>query len=144
MFDYNTATPTELIAEAERRRVRRFGGTVAPTPEQEQKKEMELEKELQARVIRLYVKAGCKVRSTSQPRKAKFITPGGADLQVFSPLIRPGYREIRVMWYHETKRDGGKYSEAQLEFAADCRDAGITCIGGGVKEAQEQLDRLGL
>jgi hypothetical protein len=48
------------------------------------------------------------------------------------------------MWYHETKLPNGKYSEAQLEFAADCREAGIACVGGGVDEAIAHLKLLGI
>jgi hypothetical protein len=49
------------------------------------------------------------------------------------------------MWYHETKKPkDGRYSDEQLLFAADCREAGITVVGGGVPEAIAQLAHLNL
>jgi hypothetical protein len=110
----------------------------------QRRKEMLLEKDVQARVIKLYVQHGCKVRVYSQPRKAKYMTPGGADLQIFSPLMEVGDGIARVMFFHETKKTKGRYSDEQLLFAADCREAGIVVVGGGAEEAQAHLDRLGL
>lgn len=152
-FDYNTATPDEIRAECERRDLARKGyrGEAPATPAQVSRRNMELEKETQRRVIEVYVRAGCKVRSSSQPRKAKFMTPGSADLQIFSPAYPPeafkwddiGTR--RRMWYHETKKPkDGRYSDEQLEFAADCRDAGIACLGGGAEIARQHLEKLGI
>jgi hypothetical protein len=119
------------------------------TPEQQRRKEMLLERDVQQRVIKIYVTHGCKVRVYSQPRKAKYMTPGGADLQVFSPRGVGGFtasgKECRVMWYHETKKPkDGRYSDEQLLFAADCREAGIDVIGGGVPEAIAHLARLNI
>lgn len=151
-FDYNTATPQEIVDECNRRARARSGyrGEEPPTPDQQRRRTMELEKALQLRVIEVYKRAHCKVRSTSQPRKAKFMTTGGADLQIFSPAFDPAdfkWDDIgtkRKMWYHEVKLPDGKYSDAQLEFAADCREAGLTCIGGGVEEALEILKRFNI
>lgn len=146
-FDFNTATSEEIRTEAQRREDQRKGIT-SYEPRELKRQATVLEKEVQQRVIKLYVRHGCKVRVYSQPRKAKYMTPGGADLQVFSPIIPP--RSLcnssqRVMWYHEVKRPKDcKYSEDQLAFAADCREAGITVVGGGVQEAQAQLDRLNI
>lgn len=160
-FDFNSATPEEIRAEADRRERAKAGwrGEAPLDPALQRRKEMLLEKDVQQRVVRLYVRHGCKVRVYSQPRKAKYVTAGGADLQVFGPLIldrmdlvkkslagsnRPT-KTKRVMWYHETKRPvGGRYSDEQLLFAADCREAGIDVLGGGVDVAQAQLDRLGI
>lgn len=147
-FDYMTATPDEIRAEVARRARARKGwtGEEEPTPEQQSRKRMLREKEVQTQVIRVYKSAGCKVRATSQPRKAKYITPGGADLQIFSPQMAGEFHEpttiTRKMWYHETKTVDGKYSDDQLEFAADCRDAGIVCLGGGPEVAREHLRKL--
>lgn len=149
-FDFNTATADEIREEAERRRLRKAGwnGEAPMTPEQQRRKEILLEREVQQRVIKLYVQHGCKVRVYSQPRKAKYMTPGGADLQVFSPKHVPEQSNgftARWMWYHETKKPkDGRYSDEQLLFAADCREAGIEVIGGGVPEAIAQLVRLNL
>lgn len=155
-FDFNTATPDEVRAEADRRRRAKAGwrGEAPMTPEQQRRKEMLLERDVQQRVIKLYVQHGCKVRVYSQPRKAKYMTPGGADLQIFSPLVPRGdgsrlslavHGKHRIMWYHETKKPvDGRYSDEQLLFAADCREAGITVVGGGVPEAIAQLARLNL
>jgi hypothetical protein len=92
-FDFNTATADEIREEAERRRRRKAGwnGEAPMTPEQQRRKDMLLERDVQQRVIKLYVAHGCKVRVYSQPRKAKYMTPGGADLQVFSPVIEGNY-----------------------------------------------------
>jgi hypothetical protein len=146
MFDFNTATPDEVRAEAERRQRAMAGwrGEAPMTPEQQRRKEMLLERDVQQRVIKVYVTHGCKVRY-SQPRKAKYMTPGGADLQMFSPLIDFAGSRARVMWYHETKKPkDGRYSDEQLLFAADCREAGIKVVGGGVHEALTQLAHLNL
>jgi hypothetical protein len=151
-FDFNTATPDEVREEAERRRLRKAGwnGEAPITPEQQRRKDMLLERDVQQRVIKLYVTHGCKVRVYSQPRKAKYMTPGGADLQVFSPILpihneRGICGERRRMWYHETKKPkDGRYSDEQLLFAADCREAGIEVIGGGVPEALAHLAHLNL
>lgn len=161
-FNYNTATPAEIVEECNRRAKARNawqGGAEPLSPAMQRRKEMLLEKDVQQRVIRLYVQHGCKVRVYSQPRKAKYMTPGGADLQVFSPVMLDlmealknslngstiPTRSKRVMWYHETKKPkDGKYSDDQLLFAADCREAGISVIGGGTEEAQAQLNRLNI
>lgn len=150
-FDFNTATPDEIRAEAERRERNKAGwrGEAPLSPALQRRKEMLLERDVQQRVIRLYVQHGCKVRVYSQPRKAKYMTPGGADLQIFSPRIEVPLQTTsvtrRVMWYHETKKPkDGRYSEEQLLFAADCREAGIEVIGGGVSEAIAHLARLNL
>lgn len=160
-FDFNSATPDEIKVEADRRKRARDGwnGDGPMTETQERRKEMLLEREVQQAVIKRYVRHGCKVRIYSQPRKAKYMTTGGADLQVFSPVfqsvdayvigskVTPDVfaRPKRIMWYHETKRPvGGRYSDDQLTFASDCREAGIDVLGGGVDIAQAQLDRLNI
>jgi hypothetical protein len=146
-FDFNSATPDEVRAEAERRQRAKgaWRGESQLSPAMQRRKEMLLEKDVQERVIRLYVRHGCKVRVYSQPRKAKYMTPGGSDLQIFSPIMEVGDGRSRVMWFHETKKaKDGRYSDEQLLFAADCREAGIAVVGGGVDEAQAHLDRLGL
>lgn len=148
-FDFNTATPTEIREEAARRDAKKNG---APDPIQEKRRETLREKEVQAEVIKLYKRHACTVYNYSQPRKAKYLTPGAADLQIFSPEIAPLGDPLnllanrgRVMWYHEAKRQmGGVYSDDQLKFAALCREAGVTVVGGGVEEARKQLERLGL
>lgn len=147
-FDFNRATAEEVRAEAKRREDQRKGVT-SYKPAELKRQQTVLENEVQQRVIKLYVRHGCKVRVYSQPRKAKYMTPGGADLQVLSPIMaimaEHGYDQRRVMWYHETKKPvDGRYSEDQLLFAADMREAGIDVIGGGTDEAQAQLDRLNI
>lgn len=142
-FDYNTASPDELRAEADRRLAKRLGRKVAPSPQDVERIDKQLEKAVQAEVVKEYRRCGCTVWSTSQPRKAKFITPGGADLIVFSPaeLFADG---SGTMWFHEVKPDGKPYRDDQLLFAAACRTAGIDCIGGGLAAAIEKLERLNL
>jgi hypothetical protein len=141
-FDFNTATPDEIRAESARREAKRNGLT-PPDPIQEKRKATLLEKEVQQRVIECYKKAGCTIYNYSQPRKAKYLTPGAADLQVFSPMMHTWDGQRRIMFYHETKRPtGGVYSDDQLAFAALCREAGVAVIGGGVEEARAQLNRL--
>lgn len=149
-FDFNSATPEEIRVEADRRQRARSawqGGEEPLSPAMQRRKEMLLEKDVQQRVIKLYVSYRCKVRVYSQPRKAKYLTPGQADLQILSPLReRRVYGDTpRVMWYHETKKPkGGRYSDDQLLFAADMRECGIDVIGGGTEEAQAQLNRLSI
>lgn len=141
-FDFNTATPDEIRAEAARREAKRNGIT-PPDPIQAKRKQTLLEKEVQAEVIKFYKRHGCIVYNHSQPRKAKYLTPGAADLQVFSPLSDNLPHAWRSMWFHETKRPkGGVYSDDQLQFAALCREAGISVVGGGVEEADAQLVRF--
>lgn len=141
-FDYNTASPAELVAEAGRRRARKENRAVDPTPEDLERIDKQREREVQSAVVAEYVRCRCKVWSTSQPRKAKFITPGGADLVVFSPEIFAD--GSGTMWFHEVKPDGKPYREDQLLFAAACRTAKIDCIGGGLASAIEKLERLSL
>lgn len=148
-FDFNTATPEEIRAESARREAKRNGLT-PPNPIQEKRKATLLEKEVQQRVIECYKKAGCTVYNYSQPRKAKYISPGSPDLLIFSPTLDvhphffPSWQR-RTMWYHETKRPkGGVYSDDQLAFAALCRETGIAVVGGGVEEAQKHLERLNI
>lgn len=150
-FDFNTATPEEVRAEADRRQRAKSAwktGEEPLSPAMQRRKEMLLEKDVQQRVIKLYVQHGCKVRVFSQPRKAKYLTPGQADLQILSPKMPPRslcHQHPRIMWYHETKKPvDGRYSEDQLLFAADMREAGIDVIGGGIQEAQSHLDRLNI
>lgn len=113
-FDFNAATPEEIRTEADRRQRARDGwnGDAPMTEAQKRRKEMLLEKEEQSRVVKLYARHACKVRIYSEPRKAKFTTPGGSDLQVFSPTRENGWPgqvawRKRIMWYHETKRPVG-------------------------------------
>lgn len=134
-FDYNTATPGELIAEAERRKAKKENRAIAPSPADLERIDKQREAKVQSAVVEEYVRNGGKVWSTSQPRKAKFITPGGADLIVFFDV---------AMWFHEVKPDGKPYREDQLLFAAACRSAGIPCIGGGVAAARVKLSELGI
>lgn len=150
-FDFNTATPEEVRAEADRRQKAKHAwhtGEQPLSPAMQRRKEMLLERDVQQAVIKLYVRHGCKVRVFSQPRKAKFLTPGQADLQVLSPIMPPRSlcnQHPRIMWYHENKRPkDGRYSEDQLIFAADMREAGIDVLGGGLQVAQQQLDRLNI
>lgn len=149
-FDYNSASPEEIRAEAERRQRARTSWNTGEdlTPAMQRRKDMLLEKEVQSKVLKLYARYGCRVFNTSQPRHAKFMSKGIPDLLIFSPKHVPtqatGFA-ARWMWYHETKRPkDGRYSDEQLAFAQLCREAGVTIVGGGVEEAQLQLDRLGL
>lgn len=142
-FDYNSASPGELVAEADRRLAKRLGRKVEPSPTDLARIDKQLERVVQAAVVKEYKRCGCTVWSTSQPRKAKFITPGGADLIVFSPaeIFADG---SGTMWFHEVKPDGKPYREDQLLFAAACRTANVDCIGGGLAAAIEKLEGLNL
>lgn len=98
----------------------------------------QLEKDEQREITRIYLAHSCKVRNLSQPRKAKYLSPGMPDLFVV-------HRRKRCAWWHEAKRPvGGSYSPAQVEFMEDCFACGVDWIGGDRRAAVEKLQSIGL
>jgi hypothetical protein len=140
----------EIREEAERRRVAKAGwnGEAPMTPEQQRRKDMLLERDVQQRVIKLYVAArlqGARLLAAaeSEIHDARRRRSAGVLADHRAGTVERG--SPRVMWYHETKKPkDGRYSDEQLLFAADCREAGIDVIGGGVPEAIAQLAHLNL
>ena len=95
------------------------------------------ERDVQRDVVRLYESLGCAIYSTSQPRKAKYITPGIPDLMVFAP-------KVGRFWLHEIKSEKGKPSSAQLDFETLCGSCGVGHVIGGVDAAKNHLRAIGL
>ena len=86
-----------------------------------------LEREVQAKVKKLYKQVGGTVWDTSQRRKAH-VTPGVPDLVVTIP-------HRRAAFFHETKAPGGKMSDEQKEFrklAAQCEWKVVVAPGTAV------------
>jgi hypothetical protein len=76
---------------------------------------------------------GRKFRGTGQ-------TPGVPDLLVF--VRAPKLNKVVQLWV-EVKAEGGRLSEAQLGFQAQCTIANIEHIVGGLKEVYAWLLRVG-
>jgi hypothetical protein len=110
-----------------RRTAIRWGKAVPPKP---------TEKETQRAVVRLFMAAGCRVYSLSQPRST-MQTEGLGDLWVFCP-------RRRTAWWWETKRPGGKLRPEQREFREQCEGTGVRYGVGGVEEAEALLIELRL
>ena len=94
------------------------------------------EKEIQAQGVALYRRAGCTVVHLSQPRRT-MQTPGIPDTKVYAP-------QCSQAWWHEWKGPRGKQSEAQRAFQVRAVRCGERYILGGLREAEDQLVRIGL
>lgn len=94
------------------------------------------ERAVQAACVDLYRRVGCRVRSTSQPRRAKYVSPGIPDLMVW-------HTGQGAFWFHEVKDEHVPTPE-QLRFADDCAACGIPCIVGGTAEARRWLEQIGV
>lgn len=112
-------------------RAERRHHTPAPDPDQ-------LEEAERVEIIRIYRAHGCKVCNLSQPRHAKYLTPGMPDLYI---VRRPS----REAWWHEAKRPvGGRYSPAQIEFRDDMAACSVGWVGGDRQAAIAKLRGLGV
>lgn len=142
-FDISTATPEEIIAEAERRRSARdagrsldVGSVLRASSAEMDQDPLKREREIQEEVVRQYRAFGCVVFSTSQVRRAK-VTPGIPDLFVFNCRVGRS-------WWHETKTAAGVHSPDQMEFAAFCQKCNEGYVTGGVGAAEEALVTFGV
>jgi hypothetical protein len=89
-------------------------------------------------VVRVYRAFGCLVYNLSQPRRAKYLTPGLPDLWIV-------HRGSGRAWWHEAKRPvGGRYSGPQLEFRDGCATCRVDWVGGDRRDAQERLVAIGV
>ncbi len=95
------------------------------------------ERDIQADVIALYETVGGYVSVTSVGKRSVIRPAGFPDLVVLLP-------RGKGTLYHEVKTVGGRQSEGQVLFAARARDAGEPYVLGGVSEAREALEGLGL
>lgn len=100
--------------------------------------------------VQLYKTLGCKVWSLSQGYRpggkrhgTTRQTKGLPDLWVVPPRARLAEQQ-RYPWWQETKRDGGKQSPEQLAFQDACEAAGVTVVVGGLAEAQDHCEAIGL
>lgn len=91
---------------------------------------------IQARVVKLFRLAGCKVYPTSQYRVSRQAV-GMADLFV----VHPGKR---VAFWWECKAPSGKLSNAQWDFCQVVRAVGVEYEFGGYEEAVHYLECLGV
>jgi hypothetical protein len=99
--------------------------------------DMILEKEEQQEVIKRLRVCKFKVYSLSQARASKQ-TPGLSDLWCVH-LVDP------IAFWWETKRQvGGRHSDAQSDFALECRRTGVGYYTGDRYEAERVLVRLEL
>lgn len=93
------------------------------------------EKQVVARVWRLYKAVGCTIYSTQQFRPSRQAI-GLPDLYVVHQ--RGG------AWWHEAKRPGGKQSDGQRLFQYVVERAGVGYVLGGADEARAELERRGI
>lgn len=100
------------------------------------------EKAVEAWVIDLFRKCGLLVWKTSQPR-ATMITEGLPDLWVFCPR-----RSLAFWWEAKSprnmKRPNNGLTAAQLRFRDLCRQTNAGWYVGGLEEARELLNSLGI
>jgi hypothetical protein len=88
------------------------------------------EVEEQRAVVKIFREAGCKVYTTSEPRRKKS-SAGVPDLWVV-------HMQSGNAWWFETKRQvGGVVSELQQEFAAECWQCGVYWFSGDRHKAAE-------
>jgi hypothetical protein len=126
--------PPAARAKAERILAQRHASQMAGVPEDADA----LEKDTQADVVKLFRAYGCTVYNLSQPRHAKYLTPGIPDLWVF-------HRASRQAWWWETKRPvGGKLSPAQVEFAQFCDETRVQHGVGSRADVESWLCDIGL
>lgn len=93
------------------------------------------ESAIQARVVKLFRLAGCKVYPTSQYRVSRQAV-GMADLYVVHPA--------RGAWWWECKSDRGSLNPAQLDFAKTVRACGVEYGWGDYDDALALLVMKGL
>jgi hypothetical protein len=88
-------------------------------------------------VAPFYGGLGVSVYATSARVWAKGVTPGIADLDCF-------FTKLAFHFYHETKVPGKRQSEAQRNFERDCIATGVPYVLGGMDEAFDFIEWLGL
>lgn len=143
MKDWNDMSPSEQLAEIERRNLRRQQGLpLQPTTIEIEKRSAEddarLEKEIQWDVMKLLRAYGFTVWNLSQSRATKQ-SEGLADLYAI-------HVERRQILWHETKTPTGSSSPAQIEFQvfhAQLGIEGVRYVVGGVLAAEEYLISIG-
>lgn len=92
------------------------------------------ESAIQARVVKLFRLAGCKVYPTSQYRVSRQAV-GMADLYVLHPATGESF------WW-ECKSTAGKLSPQQLDFQRACQCCGVGYQSGGFDEAVKWLETI--
>ena len=117
--------PGSLLAQLDR----------APTP---RAKRQSPEATEQRGVVHLYQSIGASVYVRSvygtQPHG---VTPGQPDLAIKQP-------DWRLEWEHEVKPTKGRQSKAQDDYMRECQAMGTVYVLGGVQEALDWLDFLGI
>jgi hypothetical protein len=91
-----------------------------------------LEKAEQAEVVKRFRVCGFKVYSLSQARASKQ-TPGLPDLWLMNPARALG------LWWETKRQKGGRFSDAQLEFAAACEYCRVNYAAGDRYDAERWL-----
>jgi hypothetical protein len=94
------------------------------------------ETEVQAAVMRVYQAFGCEVRRFNEGRRTR-VSVGWPDIFVFN-------RQKATHWVHEAKVPGGQQSEEQSATQELCEACHLSYVLGGVHEAQQQLQKVGL
>lgn len=118
--------PGEKLVEIRRRNTLRERGLPLDTPAvaiADADADWQEEKQLQAKAYQQLRAIGWKVYNTSQPRRAKFLTPGIADC-----LISHRGRGVAAWW--EVKTERGKQTEAQRDFQLDVEAGGQLYVLG--------------
>lgn len=130
MKPVHECTAEELIAEAKRRDANRRAGRPLDYVSPDVRTAAELAVD-EARLEKAHVRAadkqlrtlGFRVINTSQPRHAKYITPGVPDRIYFHRT-----RGLGLLW--EAKADTGRQSTAQRDFMLDCQACGWPYVLG--------------
>lgn len=111
---------------------------LAATDKPARAKPVSAEAPVQRNVVTLYASCGmsCWVNSVygTQPHG---VTPGIPDMRVKQP-------DWRLDFDHETKPDGRRQSKSQYDYLRECQAMGTVYVLGGVAEAIDFLDFLGI
>lgn len=110
--------------------------TPAPDPDATRRDRV-LEKAEQAEVVSRFRVCGFDAFILSQARATKQ-TPGLPDLWLMNPA-----RHV-ALWWEAKRQVGGRFSQAQLDFAAASTRCGILCGAGDRFAAQDWLVTHGL
>jgi len=100
------------------------------------KVDLSRETDVQRAVMRVYQAFGCEVRRFNEGRRTR-ISEGWPDIFVFC-------RQKATHWVHEVKVPGGEQSPQQSETQELCEACRLPYILGGVHEAQDYLQRIGV
>lgn len=112
---------------AEHEATRRYGPRPVPTRDERIR-----EKDEQHEVTKRFRVCGFTVRNLSQARASKQ-APGLPDLFITHDT------KPRALWWETKRQVGGKYSDAQRAFKADCQRCGVICEGGDRYAAESWL-----